>query len=102
MGWRDYQLSARLVDVVPEDSHGPIGSEKNQPALSCHICGESAWWLSKYGVLRCGVCHPPAHRPDLVKEWIGDPETLTRLKTSKPAVILSWEERRCRKAAKTA
>jgi hypothetical protein len=63
----------------------------------CRVCGENAWWQSTYGRVICDVCHPPAS-PALVKKWIGDPETLTRLKATRPAVILSWEELRRRKA----
>ena len=62
----------------------------------CRVCHENAWWLSVYGALRCGVCHPPV--PGAVKKWIGAPECSARLEASGPAVVLSWEEARQRKA----
>ncbi|MDI6894842.1 MAG: hypothetical protein QME70_09605 [Bacillota bacterium] len=40
---------------------------------SCYVCGGSRWWLSRYAVLVCGVCHPPAV-PELVDRWMGEEE----------------------------
>jgi len=46
---------------------------------ACHICQTFAWWLSIHGALVCGVCHPPVACA-LVKRWIGDRDTLKRIK----------------------
>ena len=70
-----------------------------EPALPCPNCGAFAWWLSIREALVCGVCHPPAS-PALVRRWIGDPETLTRMKTARPGVLLSLDEIRARKHTK--
>ncbi|MGD0656646.1 MAG: hypothetical protein ABSD38_01105 [Syntrophorhabdales bacterium] len=108
MGWRDYQFPAlhdeRFVDLTPDEptSEEVLESahkvEKIAKIEPCRICGENAWWLSVYGALRCGVCHPPV--PGAVKKWIGDPDTLRRIKANMGAVILSWEWIRERKAAR--
>ena len=38
--------------------------------LVCHTCREQRFWLSVYGVVVCGVCHPPATERH-VAEWLG-------------------------------
>ncbi len=81
--------SAEAVNVL-------IETGKIEPALPCYICGEFAWWLSVYGVLVCGVCHPPV--PATVKRWIGGPEAYGRMKASETAVVLSLDEIRERGA----
>ena len=43
----------------------PMRSETIRPSDPCHTCHEYAWWVSIYGVLVCGYCHPPAS-PELV------------------------------------
>ncbi|MCX5803559.1 MAG: hypothetical protein NTU69_08540 [Proteobacteria bacterium] len=42
-----------------ESVRGLIEAGKVRPAEPCHICHEYRWWLSIYGVLVCGYCHPP-------------------------------------------
>jgi hypothetical protein len=85
----DEPVEEKVLEPTPK-------AEKIGELGPCRICGENAWWLSVYGALRCGVCHPPV--PGAVKKWIGDPECSARLKASGPAVVLSWEEARQRKA----
>jgi hypothetical protein len=63
---------------------------------ACPTCDARAFWLSVHGAVICGVCHPPASSA-LVKRWIGDPETLTRMKAAKPGVLLSFEDFKQRK-----
>ena len=41
--------------------------------LVCHACKKRLFWRSIYGVVICGVCHPPA-APELVKRWLPEPE----------------------------
>lgn len=99
---------AKLKDLTPADRAmdekvlKPVReAEKVIPSNVCPACQEYAWWESTYGCLVCGVCHPPA-RPDLIRRWIGDPERYARLKASRPSVVLSYEECRRRKEARTA
>ena len=40
--------------------------------LVCHACKERRFWLSIYGVVVCGVCHPPA-TPQRVERWLINP-----------------------------
>ncbi|MGA2107132.1 MAG: hypothetical protein ABSH25_05755 [Syntrophorhabdales bacterium] len=77
-----------------------IKEKRAEPAGPCHVCGTFSWWLSIHNVIVCAVCHPPAS-PTLVKEWIGDPELYNQMKATRPAVILSWEEARRRKATRS-
>ncbi len=77
----------RLGKLTPyQEVAGPV----------CPACHERAFWESVYGALRCGVCSPPAS-VSLVSRWLGDSGALARLKTARPAVVLSWEECRRRK-----
>ena len=84
---------------MPEDKAQPLLEAGKVTELGvCHICHEYAWWLSVYGVLVCGVCHPP-FAPDLVKRWIGNQDVLSHLKGSKAGMVFSWQEIQERKAA---
>lgn len=86
------------VITMPEDKAQPLLRAGTITELkACHICGEYAWWVSIRGAFVCGVCHPPT--PGAVKKWIGEPEMLNRLKVSRSAVILSWQEIRAGEAA---
>jgi hypothetical protein len=104
--WRCFEMSAYIVQEPFRAKSGEIRrgqiitmSEDKAKTLvtvgkiaelqPCPICRHYAWWLSVYGVLVCGVCHPPA--PGSVKKWIADPETLIRMKADKPAALLSFE-----------
>lgn len=40
-----------------------------QPDGTCYVCKGSRWWLSRYGVLICAQCHPPAV-PEMVARWV--------------------------------
>jgi hypothetical protein len=42
-----------------------------QDSSLCPACDSCRWWISKYGVRICGVCHPPAS-PDFVARWEGE------------------------------
>lgn len=44
---------------------------------TCYCCKGSRWWLSRYGVLICTTCHPPAV-PGLVARYV-DGEEAVRL-----------------------
>jgi hypothetical protein len=44
---------------------------------TCYCCKGSRWWLSRYGVLMCATCHPPAAL-ELVARWV-DREEAARL-----------------------
>jgi hypothetical protein len=80
------------VIAMPEDKAGRLlKAGKIAEVQPCPACEEYAWWLSTYGVLMCGVCHPPASAA-LVKRWIGDPEAYVRMKMTRPAVLLSFED----------
>jgi hypothetical protein len=81
----------KAAESVTRDETGEIES-----LVPCPVCHEYAWWVSKYGVLRCGVCHPPA-TSGAVKKWIGDRDILNRMKANKESVLLSWEEIRNRR-----
>ena len=37
----------------------------------CRMCGQRKWWLSIYGVITCGVCHPPGYLK-MVRAWFAD------------------------------
>lgn len=85
------------VIAMPEDkARDLLAAGKIVEFKPCQNCNEYAWWLSKSGTLRCGVCHPPMQ--GTVRRWIGDPECYARLKASGPAVILPWVGARQRKA----
>jgi ssDNA-binding Zn-finger/Zn-ribbon topoisomerase 1 len=86
------------VIAMPEDKADRLlKAGKIAEVKPCPNCNEYAWWLSIHGVLVCGVCHPPVS--GTVKKWISDPDTLTRMKAARPAVVLSWEEIRQRKVS---
>jgi hypothetical protein len=98
------KYSARLRDLSPADSPKIVESipekKPERGALSeCSTCHENAWWESHYGRLICGVCHPPM--PRAVKKWIGGPDVVVRMKDENGASILSLEELRRRKEART-
>ena len=57
-----YTFRTETIDAV----RGLLESRKIKPAGPCHICHEYEWWLSIYGVMVCGTCHPPAS-PGIVK-----------------------------------
>jgi hypothetical protein len=40
--------------------------EENSRTELCRSCRTANWWLSKWGVLVCRVCHPPASQ-DLIR-----------------------------------
>lgn len=48
-----------------------------QPDGTCYCCKGSRWWLSRYGVLICATCHPPAVA-SIVARWV-DREEAGRL-----------------------
>jgi hypothetical protein len=69
------KTSAGLIELKPGDAFTPrkisgvvelIPAGKVKPAESCHRCHEYNWWVSIYGVLICGFCHPPASK-ELIK-----------------------------------
>ncbi|NLX94632.1 MAG: hypothetical protein GXY83_00505 [Rhodopirellula sp.] len=73
---------ANQVGPGARDFAGDGRGDRRQPAShpersqkaekECGWCHHRWWWLSIYGVLVCGNCHPPAV-PGLAVEWIGDP-----------------------------
>jgi len=76
------RTSKGVVELQPGDAFTPkkieavrglIESGKARPARPCHICRAYRWWLSIYGALVCGYCHPPASE-ELVKVWISNEE----------------------------
>ncbi|MEW5935109.1 MAG: hypothetical protein AB1816_16145 [Bacillota bacterium] len=46
-----------------------------QPDGTCYCCKGSRWWLSRYGVLVCATCHPPAV-PELVARYVDGGEAV--------------------------
>ncbi len=46
-----------------------------QPDGTCWCCKGDNWWLSRYGVLACAACHPPAH-PGLVVRHLKGKEAI--------------------------
>jgi hypothetical protein len=95
---KDKGAGETLAKTDRVDTSDIYGAEtgKKEPTAPCPVCREYAWWLSVYGALRCGCCSPPASLA-LVRRWIGDPEAYARLKTARPAVVLSLDEIRERK-----
>ncbi len=69
-GVKTVTIKGKTLRVV-----GPPGSlaaiKKNRallqaiPSCRCPNCGLIDWWLSIYGQVTCGICHPPAD-PSLV------------------------------------
>jgi len=43
--------------------------------IPCYVCDSRTFWVSTYGVIVCGRCHPPA-TPKLVARWITIPNEL--------------------------
>ncbi|MGB9866583.1 MAG: hypothetical protein ACPLPR_01550 [Bacillota bacterium] len=39
----------------------------------CGSCKQGEWWISRYGVLVCAICHAPAS-PELVRMWVSKQE----------------------------
>jgi hypothetical protein len=86
----------QIVSVPEDTAKSLLAAGKIAEIDPCPNCHEYAWWLSIHGVLVCGCCHPPM--PGTIKKWVGDSERYSKMKGSKPAVLLSWEEARQRKA----
>jgi hypothetical protein len=77
---RSGEIKKGQIIAMPENkAQALVTAGKITELKSCHICGDFAWWLSIYGALRCGTCHPPASA-ELVKRWIGDGDRLTTMK----------------------
>ena len=78
------RLRCRPRSALSDDDLGALREHKpeilaqlrsqTKADLVCRACRERRWWLSIYGVVVCGVCHPPA-APRLVERWLADPES---------------------------
>ncbi len=63
------------VPPIPPDSGMVNGqSMENSTKIVCGYQHHQMRWRSKYGVVLCGICVPPA-RDDLVAEWLDGPPT---------------------------
>jgi hypothetical protein len=91
----------QIISLADETARSLILTGKLAELKMCPICHEYAWWLSMYGVLVCGVCHPPPGSK-LVKRWIGDPGTLKRMKATRSGLVLSYQEIQQQKATREA
>jgi hypothetical protein len=87
------EIKKGQVIAMAEDKAQPLlRAGKITELKGCHICHKYAWWLSMYGALRCGVCHPPVS--GAVRRWIGGPEALGQAEGQRTRRhLLSWEER---------
>ena len=52
-----------------------VFTSNNGEESPCFACRRNLWWIDRYGVRKCGVCHPPAH-PDEVKWYDEEAEAL--------------------------
>jgi hypothetical protein len=65
------EIKRGQVITMPEDkAQALVRAGKITELKPCHICHTFSWWLSVYGVLVCGYCHP-APLPEIVKRQIG-------------------------------
>jgi|GEM_PF-2508300 hypothetical protein len=68
---RSGEIRKGHVITMPEDkAQALVRAGKITELKPCHICHTFSWWLSVYGVLVCGYCHP-APLPEIVKRQIG-------------------------------
>ncbi len=65
-------FNATIVAAGDEVNDLPPEPESGRPPGACPACRERRFWRSVYGVVVCGVCHPPA-APHLVAEWLVGP-----------------------------
>lgn len=43
-------------------------------AEPCRLCHERRWWMSRWDVVVCGVCHPPAD--GALERWLNDSDAV--------------------------